>query len=103
RTSRRQRDTRAELAEVERRRAAHRKSLQGRLANEVLETGNQIKTEDLSVRAWQRIWGRSIGHKAPGMFLEILERKALASGGSFEAVPTRTTYLSSRCLCGKRE
>ena len=43
-----------------------------------------------------------MGHKAPGVFEARVKVLAEASNGSFEAVETRTTYLSSRCLCGKR-
>jgi hypothetical protein len=34
--------------------------------------GDTIITEQISYRAWQRQFGRSVGLRAPGMFLAIL-------------------------------
>lgn len=101
-SSARQRSTREYLAETLCAMAAHRKSLQGQVANRILGLGNQVVAEKLDIRAWAKRWGRSVGHKAPGMFQQALHRKAMASGGTFEMVDTWTTHLSSRCLCGKR-
>jgi transposase len=98
----RQDQTRESLAETLRVMAAHRKSLQGQVANRILSLGNQIVAEKLNIRAWAKLWGRSISHKAPGVFQQALHRKAMASGGTFQTVATWSTYLSSRCLCGKR-
>ena len=100
--SRAQVGTRTALAEVQRALAAQRKALQGHLAHQILALGNRVVTEKVNKRSWAKLWGRSVGHKAPGMLEARLKVLAEASGGSFEAVPTRTTYLSSRCLCGLR-
>ncbi len=101
--SARQKATQGVLAELLRGMAAHRKSLQGKLVNDLLAlAGNQVVTEQVNVRSWAKLWGRSVGHKAPGLFQSSYGRKAEASGGSMEMVSTRATYLSSRCLCGKR-
>jgi len=98
-----QRATRAILAETLRVMAAQRKSLQGQVVNAVLTVGNRISTEKVDKRCWAKLWGRSVGHKAPGLFEASLGRKAISSGGSFDLFSTWTTFLSSRCLCGKRE
>jgi len=45
--------------EVDRKQAAHRKSLHGLLVNQTLTLGKNIKTEKVSVRAWQKIFGKS--------------------------------------------
>jgi len=100
--SRAQMVTRAALAEVLRAMAAQRKSLQGELAHQILALGNQVVTEKVDKRSWAKLWGRSVGHKAPGMLEARLKVLAEASGGSLEQVSTRETYLSSRCLCGLR-
>ncbi len=101
--SARQKATRGVLAELQRGMAAHRKSIQGKLVNDLLAlAGNQVITEQVNVRSWAKLWGRSVGHKAPGLFQSAYARKAEGSGGTFEMVSTRATYLSSRCLCGKR-
>ena len=46
--------TRRCLAAKERKLAAHRKSLHGRLVNQIIRRGNTIRTEKLSYRAWQK-------------------------------------------------
>jgi putative transposase len=59
--SSRQRRTDARLAELHRQLAAHRQSLHGQLVNDVLALGDQIYLENLSYRAFQRRFGRSVG------------------------------------------
>ena len=101
-TSRRQDQTALRLAEGARREAAHRQGLHGRLANQLLRCGILFKTERLSYRAWQKLFGRSIGIRAPKQFLTILTRKAESAGGRVIEFSTRTTALSQRCLCGEK-
>jgi hypothetical protein len=66
--------TRRRLAAQERKLAAHRKSLHGRLVHEIVRTGTTIITEKLSYKACQKQYGKSVGTHAPGMFLEWLKR-----------------------------
>jgi TPR repeat protein/transposase len=95
---------RAELAEANRRLAAARKRLQGRMANRVLGMGASVNMERLSYRGWQRVWGRSVGFRAPGMFVERLRRKAIACGGSVNEFPPDKNKLSQVChSCGAVE
>lgn len=91
---------RAELAEQERKLAAARKRSQGELANRILALGKDIKTEKLSYRAFQRLWGKAVGSRAPGMFMVMLRRKAESAGGRVQEFSTRTTRLSQACHCG---
>ena len=94
--------TKTKLAELQRKLAAHRKSLHGNLANRILKLGKYIKTEKLSYRAFQRNYGRSVKDRAPGMFMEIIRRKAENAGGSVNEFPTKETKLSQYChKCGK--
>ncbi len=65
---------RRRLAHRERKLAAHRKSLHGRLAHQIICHGNTIRTEKLSYKAWQKQYGKSVGRSAPGMFIEHLRR-----------------------------
>ncbi len=44
-----------------------------------------------------------MGHKTPGLFETRIATLAKAAGGSFEAISTYSTLLSSRCLCGARK
>lgn len=99
--SARYKDTKVALAELQRLQSNYRKTLQGRLANEILKVGMFIKLEDLSYKAFQKQFGRSIGRRAPALFVSSLTRKAERAGGYLQKVPTRTTKLSQSCICGK--
>jgi len=105
--SARQQKMETKLSELHRRQAAHRKSLHGQTVNRVLRMGNVFKLEKLSYLAFQRQYGRSVGMRAPGMFVELLKRKAEAclagpsAGAEVIEFPTRTTRLSQTCHnCG---
>jgi len=94
--------TRQRIATRERKLAAHRKSLHGRKVHEILAVGNTIMLEKISYKAWQKCYGRSVGLRAPGMFVEHLRRTVVSTGGSLTEVPTRSTKLSQWCHgCGK--
>ena len=82
--------------------AATRKRLHGELVNEILSLGKNIKTEKLSYKSFQKNFGRSVGFRAPGMFLSLLRRKAESAGGRVEEFSTFLTKLSQVCHC-KRE
>ncbi len=97
--SRRQRANEEQLAELHRQEADHRKSLHGQLVNNLLSWGKSFKTEKLSYKAWQKIFGRSVGFRAPGMFMAMLRRKAESAGGTVLEFPTRQTKLSQTCIC----
>ncbi|BCX88751.1 transposase [Methylomarinovum tepidoasis] len=94
----------AELRELQRRMAEARKTEHGRLANRLMAMGRVFKTEAVSIRAWQKRFGRSIRDRAPSLFLNRLNRKAESAGGRLETFPTRTTRLSQVCHhCGSVE
>ncbi len=89
--------TRRRLAAKERKLAAHRKSLHGRMVHQIIRRGNTIRTEKLSYKAWQKQYGKSVGRNAPGMFLEHLRRTVASTGGTLSEFPTNTTKLSQYC------
>lgn len=91
------------LADLSRREAAFRKTQHGHLVNEILRQGTTVKTEKLSYKAFQKNFGSSVGLRAPGMFVELLRRKAENAGGGVEEINTWTTALSQSCQCGRRE
>jgi putative transposase len=95
--------TREQLAEVRRKQAAQRKSLHGRLVNRVLGLGDTIKLEKLSYRAFQKMFGKSVGFRGPGTFVAQLRRKAANAGAEVDEFSTHTTRLSQVCLCGAIE
>lgn len=94
--------TRQRKATRERKLAAHRKSLHGRLVHEIVALGTTVITEKLSYRSWQKSFGRSVGLRAPGMFIELLRRTEALTGGTLVEVTTRRTKLSQFCHgCGQ--
>jgi len=94
--------TRRRKAAQERKLAAHRKSLHGRLVHEMVAVGNTIILEKISYKAWQKQYGKSVGLRAPGMFIELLRRTVASTGGTLVEVSTRTTKLSQYCHgCGQ--
>ncbi|HEY9614787.1 transposase [Allocoleopsis sp.] len=93
--------TRASKANLERKLTAHRKSLHGELVNNILRKGNVIKLEKLSYKAFQKLFGKSVGKRAPGMFVSHLRSKAERAGGQVIEIPTYNTKLSQTCQCGR--
>ena len=75
--------TQHQLADIARKQATHTKH--GRLMHTILKIGNQIKTAQLSYKAFQKNFGRSVGFCVAGMFIEQLKRKAENAGGHMEA------------------
>ena len=86
--------TRRRKATRERKLAAHRKSLHGRKAHEIVAVGNTIIMERLSYKAWQKQYGKSVGLRAPGMFVEMLRR----TGASHGRHPDRSSPTASQTL-----
>jgi hypothetical protein len=89
--------TKRRLAHQERKLAAHRKSLHGQLAHEIVHLGNDIRIEKLSYKAWQKQFGKSVGIHAPGMLIDHLRRTVASTGGALTEFPTRSTKLSQYC------
>ena len=92
-----------QFADISRKQAAHRKAQHGKLANEILQKGNHIKSEKISYKAFQKLYGSSVGLRAPGMFVERLRRKAENAGGKLDDINTYRTKLSQVCHCGRQE
>src|SRR5262249_41653584 len=94
--------TRRRLASQERKLAAQRKSLHGQLAHEIVAVGDTIITEKISYRARPQQFGRSVGLRAPGMFLAIVKRDLRrVRAAPWARVPTQRTKLSQYCHgCG---
>lgn len=83
-----------QLRECERVLAARRKSDHGQLVNKIVGLGNVIKTEKLSYKAFQKAFGRSVKQRAPGRFVERLNRKAESAGGKVVELNTRALKMS---------
>src|ERR1051326_8661569 len=72
--------TRRRKATRERRLAAHRKSLHGRLVHELVAVGTTVITEKISYRARPQQFGKRVGLRAPGMFITLLKRTGASHG-----------------------
>ena len=88
---------RGKVSDLERRKAAYRKTEHGKLVHRVIGHGTTIKTEKLSYKAFRKSFGQSVGNRAPGLFMNLLRRKAESAGGRVLEFPTRTTRLSQVC------
>ena len=100
--SKRYKATRRQHANTERKLAAHRKSLHGHLAHRIAQVGSTITIEKTSFQAWQKQYGRSIGLRAPGMFVAHVTRIVAKTGGTLREVSASKTKLSQYChQCGQ--
>ncbi|NMG11587.1 transposase [Brasilonema sp. UFV-L1] len=66
--------------ELERRKAVYAKTQNRRVVNEILRHGKYIKTENISVKGWQKRYGKAISAKSPGFVQSELVRKAEKAG-----------------------
>ncbi len=73
--------TAAKKRELERKKAAYTKSQNRKIVNDILRHGNQIKTENVSVKGWQKRYGKAVSAKSPGLVQSELVRKAENAGG----------------------
>jgi transposase len=95
--SRRYLATRRQHARAERKLAAHRKSLHGKLVNDLVRVGNHLQIEHTSFQGWQKLYGKSVALRAPGMFVAHLRRTVAKTGGTLREVGTSSTRLSQYC------
>ena len=101
--SKRQRQVQARRRELYRKLAATRKRSHGQLAHRVLALGSTFQLEQLSYRAWQKTYGKSVQLCAPGMFVERLSRLAVSAGGTIVAINAWRARLSQTCHCGQEQ
>ena len=95
-------ETALKKRELERRKKAYAQSVNRQIVNEILRHGKHIKTENVSVKRWQKRYGLAIGAKSPGFVQSELKRKAENAGGSFIKFSTQKTALSQIHLNGER-
>ena len=86
-----------EYQEIERKLTATRLTSHGQLANTIRSLGDQIYTEDVSHRGWQKMFGRSAKVRASGLLQTLINRKAESAGGNVVMINTRRTRLSQYC------
>jgi hypothetical protein len=95
-------ETAAKKRRLERKKSAYAKSQNRKIVNEILRHGKHVKTENVSVKGWQKRYGKAISAKSPGLVQSELKRKAEKAGGSFTKFSTRKTALSQTHLNGER-
>ncbi len=96
-------DTIHKIAEVHRRIAATRTTSHGKLVNELLGLGVNVRAEALNYAAWQKMYPRSVRDRAVGEVMALLFHRAENAGGQTYRYATHTTALSQTCVCGHRE
>ena len=101
--SKQMKKTDSKLRNNSRKEAATRKASHGQLSNKLLSMGTTWLIENISYVSFQKNYGRSVGVRAPGMFVAIMKRKCKAFGGEVIEFSTYHTKLSQTCLCGRIE
>jgi hypothetical protein len=76
---------RRRAASTERKLAAYRKSLHGKLVHDIVRVGKTLHIEKTSYKGWQKRYGKCMGLRAPGMFLAHLRRTVAKTGGTLSA------------------
>lgn len=89
-----------QIAEKYRSLKEDRKRQHGELVNKILSLGTTIRLEKLSYKNFQKRYGKSVGARAPGLFVSILRSKAERAGGQVEEFSAYKTALSQTCHCG---
>ena len=80
--------------ELQRKKAGYAKTKNREVVNEILRYGKDIKTENVSVKGWQKRYGKAISAKSPGFVQAELIRKAEKAGGFIHKFSTQKTALS---------
>ncbi|QKY68458.1 hypothetical protein [Lentibacillus sp. CBA3610] len=106
---------RVRLKELHRKQAVIRKLSHRTLANELLTLGDHFCTETMHFKALQKRkqntetsgktgkyirkkrFGKTLGHRAPAMFITILREKVIRLGGTFAEVNTQKFKASQYC------
>lgn len=89
---------------LERSRSEYVRCENRKLANKILRVGGiHLNLEDVSVKGWQKRYGKAISRKSPGFFQSELVRKAESAGGTVLKYSTQKTACSQTHLNGERE
>lgn len=83
-----------QIVELHRLLAAKRKQYHDIIANDILALGDEIVTEKVSVKGWQKMFGKSINAFAPSGLITTIKRKAENADAKFEFINTVQARLS---------
>lgn len=79
-----------ERKELYRKKSAKVKLSHNILSNEILTYGDNFIVENNPIKAWQKgLFGKSVGKRAPGKFIELLQNKVESFGGTFTKMKTK--------------
>ena len=84
----------AEIKELHRKLAACRSQAHSELAVLLISMGNNVLTESISYKAWQKMFGRSVGAYAPSELISKIKHKAEKTGGELVEINTWKAKLS---------
>ncbi|ANO35438.1 hypothetical protein A6E01_19690 (plasmid) [Vibrio breoganii] len=84
----------SQIVELHRLLAAKRKQYHDIIANDILALGDEIVTEKVSVKGWQKMFGKSINAFAPSGLITTIKRKAENADAKFEFINTVKARLS---------
>jgi hypothetical protein len=65
--------------------------------HEIFSLGTTIRIEKTSFKGWQKRFGKSLGHRAPGFLVAHLERLVATTGGTLTHVSPCHSKLSQYC------
>src|SRR6266568_1864764 len=86
---------------LQRKLAAHRRSLHGKLAHEIMRLGDDLRIEKVSYKGWQRCFGKSVGLRAPGRFVDavkcVVARTRTAHLHEISPFHTKLSQYCHRC------
>jgi len=85
---------RTQYSSLCRRLAASVETFNNTLANQIVSYGCHVRTESLSIVAWQKMFGKSILYNAPGKLRYTINRKAEKAGGEFVELDTWNLKMS---------
>lgn len=84
----------SQIVELHRLLATKRKQYHDIIANDILALGDEIVTEKVSVKGWQKMFGKSINAFAPSGLMMTIKRKAENADATFEFINTVKARLS---------
>ena len=88
------RETQKKIKELHRLLAARRKQSHDVLATEVVSMGNHVQNENLSHKALQKMFGKSVGANAPSALMSTIQREAEKAGGEYVKINPWQAKLS---------
>ena len=93
----RQVETQNRLSSAQANTAARRSNAHGRDINDLLTRARHWRHDGVSAKSLQKNYGRSVGARGPGMFMDELQRKAERAGGSSKSQSSRMLKTSQYC------